>query len=237
MYRLQIIADKRVMNFPFLMGQGVWMGSDKLKPNDTIREVLKHATYSIGFCGLAECLVALTGKHHAENENSQKLGLKIVSHLNDTMIRYTKKDHMNWSAFGTPAESVAGAFQRANRKEYGIINGVTDKLYMTNSSHCPVYYKMRAIDKIRIEAPYHELLPAGQIGYVEMDGDPSQNLEAFEKLIKAMCDADMGYISVNHPVDRDPVCGYTGIITNECPHCKRKEHETWHHKTVPMIKI
>lgn len=237
LYRFQIIADKHVYNFPFLMEQGVWMDSDKLKITDSVRDVLKHATLSIGFCGLSECLVALTGKHHGESENAQRIGLKIIDHLRSKTDEYTRIEKMNWSTFASPAESTAGSLQRANRKEYGLVPGVTDKPYMTNGHHVNVGYKIRAIDKIRIEAPYHEKCNAGTISYVEMDGDPSKNPEAFEKLIKTMCDADMGYISVNHPVDRDPVCGYTGIIENECPHCKRKEHETWKHKTIQRIKI
>ncbi len=225
LFRLKTIAEKHVYNYPFLMGQGIWMGSDKLHPMDSIRDVLKHASYSIGFCGLAECLVALTGKHHGESEAAQELGLKIVGHLREMTDRYTKEEQMNWTCFGTPAESTAGQFQRANQKVYGIIEGVTDRDYMTNSSHVPVYYKIRAIDKIRIEAPYHALENAGHIAYVEMDGDPSKNVGAFEAIVRAMHDANMGYFSINHPVDRDPVCGYTGIIENECPHCHRREVE------------
>ena len=225
LFRLQTIADKHVYNYPFLMGQGVWMGSDELRATDSIRDVLKHASYSIGFCGLAECLVALVGKHHGESSQAQELGLKIVGHLRKRTDAYTKDEHMNWTCFGTPAESTAGQFQRANRKSYGLIPGVTDRDYMTNSSHVPVYYKIRAIDKIRIEAPYHALENAGHIAYVEMDGDPSKNVQAFEAVVRAMHDADMGYFSINHPVDRDPVCGYTGIIENECPHCHRREIE------------
>ena len=225
-FRLKTIEEKHVYNYPFLMGQGVWMDSEKLAPGDSIREVLKHASYSIGFCGLAECLVALTGKHHGESEESQKLGLEIVGHLRKAVDAYTKRESMNWTCFGTPAESTAGQFQRSNRKIYGVIPGVTDRDYMTNSSHVPVYYKIRAIDKIRIEAPYHALENAGHIAYIEMDGDPSKNIQAFEAIVRAMHDHDMGYFSINHPVDRDPVCGYTGIIENECPHCHRKEVET-----------
>ena len=226
LFRLQTIAEKHVYNYPFLMGQGVWMDSDKLKPTDKIREVLKHASYSIGFCGLAECLVALVGKHHGESPEAQELGLKIVGHLREMLDDYTKKEHMNWTCFGTPAESTAGQFQKANRKDFGIVPGVTDRDYMTNSSHVPVYYPIKAIDKIRIEAPYHALENAGHIAYVEMDGDPSQNIQAFEAIVRAMHDHGMGYFSINHPVDRDPVCGYTGIIANECPHCHRKEVES-----------
>jgi ribonucleoside-triphosphate reductase len=205
------------------MGQGEYMGSGNLKPDDEIREALKHASISIGFCGLAECLKALTGSHHGESEDAQKLGLKIVGHLRNRTDEFTKEFHMNWSCFGTPAESTAGEFLRACRKKYGIIPGVTDREYFTNSSHCPVYYPIKAIDKIRIEAPYHALENAGCITYIEMDGDPTKNLEAFESVVRAMHDANMHYFAINHPVDRDPVCGYTGIIANECPHCHRHE--------------
>ena len=224
--RLKTIEEKHVYNFPFLMGQGVWMDSDKLKPTDKIKDVLKHASYSIGFCGLAECLVALIGQHHGQSDEAQQLGLKIVGHLRERTDDYTKRERRNWTTFGTPAESTAGQFQRANRKAYGTIKGVTDRPYMTNSSHVPVYFPICAGDKIRIEAPYHALCNAGHIAYIEMDGDPTKNLSAFEALVRAMHDADMGYFSINHPVDRDPVCGYTGIIANECPHCHRKEVET-----------
>ena len=221
--RLKTIEEKHVYNFPFLMGQGVWMDSEKLKPTDKIKDVLKHASYSIGFCGLAECLVALIGKHHGQSDEAQQLGLKIVRHLRERTDDYTKRERRNWTTFGTPAESTAGQFQRANRKAYGVIKGVTDRPYMTNSSHVPVYFPICAGDKIKIEAPYHALCNAGHIAYIEMDGDPTKNLSAFEALVRAMHDADMGYFSINHPVDRDPVCGYTGIIANECPHCHRKE--------------
>ncbi|MBQ1940368.1 MAG: anaerobic ribonucleoside triphosphate reductase [Selenomonadaceae bacterium] len=235
LFRFQTIKEKHVYNYPFLMGQGVWMDSDKLKPTDTIEGVMRHASFSIGFCGLAECLVALTGKHHGESEEAQKLGLEIVKHLRAKTDAYTEAESMNWSTFGTPAESTAGQFQRANRKKFGVIPGVTDRDYMTNSSHVPVYYPIRALDKIRIEAPYHELENAGHIAYVEMDGDPSKNMKAFEALVRAMHDANMGYFSINHPVDRDPVCGYTGIIENECPHCHRKEQVTGH-RTIKRMK-
>ena len=223
LFRLKTIESKHVYNYPFLMGQGVWMGSDKLKPNDSIKDVLKHASLSIGFCGLAECLVALIGKHHGESEEAQKLGLKIVSFLRNKTDQFTAAEKKNWTTFATPAESTAGQFQRSNRKKYGIIKGVTDKNYMTNSNHVPVYYKMNVLDKIAIEAPYHALCNAGHIAYIEIDGDPAKNPTAFEAVIRAMHDAEMGYFSINHPVDRDPICGYTGIIESKCPHCNRQE--------------
>ena len=223
LFRLKTIEEKHVYNYPFLMGQGVWMGSDKLKLTDGIRDVLKHASLSIGFCGLAECLVALTGKHHGQSEEAQQLGLKIIGHLRERTDKFTADEHKNWTTFATPAESTAGQFQRSNRKKYGKIKGVTDRDYMTNSNHVPVYYKMSVIKKIEIEAPYHALCNAGHIAYIEIDGDPAKNPTAFEAVIRAMHDANMGYFSINHPVDRDPICGYTGIIENECPHCHRRE--------------
>lgn len=222
-WRYEIIAKKKVYNFPFLMGQHVWMDSEKLKPDDEIREVLKHSSISIGFCGLAECLKVLTGYHHGESEKAQELGLKIVKYLREHTDMFTKETHLNWSTFGTPAESTAGTFLRACRKRFGIISGVTEHEYFSNSSHVPVYYSIKALDKIRIEAPYHTLENAGHIAYIEMDGDPLKNLKAFESIVRAMVKADMGYFSINHPVDRDPICGYTGIIQNECPHCHRRE--------------
>ena len=223
LFRLKTIEAKHVYNYPFLMGQGVWMGSDKLKLTDSIKDVLKHASLSIGFCGLAECLVALIGKHHGQSEEAQQLGLKIVGHLRERTDKFTAEEHKNWTTFATPAESTAGQFQRSNRKKYGKIKGVTDRNYMTNSNHVPVYYKMSVMKKIEIEAPYHALCNAGHIAYIEIDGDPAKNPTAFEAVIRAMHDANMGYFSINHPVDRDPICGYTGIIENECPHCHRRE--------------
>jgi len=222
-WRFDIIAKKHVYNFPFLMGQGIWLGSDKLGKNDEIGEILKQASLSIGFCGLAECLVSLTGKHHGESQESQELGLKIIKHLRDMTDKYCIETGLNFSTFATPAESTAGTFAKSNRKHYGLIEGVTDRDYITNSSHVPVYYPIKSFKKIDIEAPYHELENAGHIAYVEMDGDPTKNLKAFESTIRYMHDKNMGYFSINHPVDRDPVCGYTGIIANECPHCHRRE--------------
>lgn len=228
LYRYNIIVKKHVYNFPFAVGQKIAVGSENLKQEDTLEEVLKHCSLSIGFCGLAECLVALTGKHHGESIESQNLGIEIIKYIRKKTDQYTKDEHLNWSTFSTPAESTAGLFQKSNQKEYGIIKDVTDKNYMTNSFHIPVYYKINAYQKIQLEAPYHELCNAGHISYVEMDGDPTKNLTAFESIVRCMHDSNMGYFSINHPVDRDPICGYTGIIENECPHCHRKEEEHKH---------
>jgi ribonucleoside-triphosphate reductase len=221
--RFEIQARKKVKNYPFLMGQGVWMDSDKLGWEDEVREVIKHGTLSTGFIGLAECLKALTGKHHGESERSQEIGLSIIKHMRDRMDEASQEYKLNFSLLATPAEGTAGRFVKIDRKIYGKIEGVTDRKYYTNSFHVPVYYKTTAFKKIQTEAPYHELTNGGHITYVELDGDPSQNLEAFEKIIRAMKESGVGYGSINHPVDRDPVCGYTGIIGDKCPKCGREE--------------
>lgn len=236
-WRFNIIAQKHVYNFPFLMGQHIWLGSEKLRPNDTIGEVLKQSSISIGFCGLAECLVSLIGKHHGESNKAQKLGLKIIGRIRELTDRFSKETGLSWSTFATPAENLAGRFAKINKEQFGIIQGVTDRDYLTNSFHVPVYHEIKAFKKIDIEAPYHDLCNAGHITYIEMDGDPTKNLVAFEKIVRYMHDKGVGYGAVNHPVDRDPICGYSGIIANECPHCHRTE-KTFVEKTViPRIKV
>jgi ribonucleoside-triphosphate reductase len=235
-FRFDIVAKRHAYNYPFLMGEGIWNDGDKLHPHDTIADVIKQSSLSVGFCGLAECLVSLIGKHHGESEEAQKLGLEIIHHLHERMDEFTAKTHLNWSAFATPAESTAGSFAKSNQEHYGKIPGITDRDYITNSFHVPVYYKISAIDKIHLEAPYHRECLAGHISYVEFDGDPTKNLKAFESVIRAMHDADMGYFSINHKVDRDPICGFTGIIQNECPHCHRLDGESApHHIVIPKI--
>ncbi|MBR1796111.1 anaerobic ribonucleoside triphosphate reductase [Candidatus Saccharibacteria bacterium] len=224
--RFDFQANQHVRNFPFLMGQGNWFGSENLKPNDTLRDVIKHGTLSIGFIGLAETLKAMIGKHHGESEEAQELGLDIVTHMREKCDEFAKKNHLNFSLLATPAEGLAGRFTKIDRKEYGKIEGVTDRDFYTNSFHVPVYYPISAFDKIDIEAPYHALCNAGHISYIELDGDPSDNIEAFEAVIRHMHDKGIGYGSVNHPVDRDPVCGFSGIIKGDrCPSCGRLESE------------
>lgn len=223
--RFEIQCNKHPINYPFLMGQGVWLGSEKLGPKDDIREILKHGTLAVGFIGLAETLVALTGKHHGESEESQKLGLEIIQHMRDYTDAWSDEEHMNYSVIGTPAEGLSGRFIRADKKMFGMIPGVTDREYYTNSSHVPVYYPISAFKKIEIEAPYHSIENGGHILYIEMDGDPTKNLKAFEKIVRYMHDKGAGYFAVNHPVDRDPVCSYVGIIGDVCPRCGRKEGE------------
>ena len=221
--RYKIQCQKKVKNFPFLMGQGIWLDSEKLNPEDTIEEVLKHGTLTIGFIGLAETLKALVGEHHGESEAAQNLGIEIVAYMRKRMDEEAKKTGLNWSIIATPAEGLSGRFVRIDREKFGIIPGVTDRDYYTNSFHVPVYYNIGAFDKIKKEAPYHELTNGGHISYIELDGDPLKNLDALEKVVRCMKESGIGYGSVNHPVDRDPVCGYTGIIDNECPSCGRKE--------------
>ena len=224
--RYKVQAAKTVKNYPFLMGQGIWIDSDKLKENDTVGEVLKHGTLTAGFIGLAECLKALTGEHHGESRRSQNLGLEIVGHMRKRMDEATEQYGMNFSLIATPAEGLSGRFVKIDRKLFGSIPGVTDREYYTNSFHIPVYYPISAYEKIELEAPYHALTNGGHISYIELDGDPTTNLEAFESVIRYMKECGVGYGSINHPVDRDPVCGYTGIINDECPGCGRKAVET-----------
>ncbi len=223
--RFEIQARKKVYNAPFLMGQGVWIDSENLKPDDEQREVLKHGTLTTGFIGLAECLVALLGKHHGESEEAQRLGLEIVGHMRSYCNKVSEETHMNYTLIATPAEGLSGRFVRMDRERYGVIPGVTDRDYYTNGFHVPVYYDISAFDKIAIEAPYHALTNGGHISYIELDGDPTENLEAFESVIRYMKESGMGYGSVNHPVDRDPVCGYNGIIGDTCPKCGRSEDD------------
>jgi len=223
--RFKLQASKKVRNYPFLMGQGVWMDSDNLGIDDEVGEVLKHGTLTLGFIGLAECLKALTGKHHGESVEAQNLGLEIVGYMRRRMDEASEKYKLNFSLIATPAEGTSGRFVKMDSNVFGKIEGVTDRDYYTNSFHVPVYYNINAIDKIRLEGPYHELTNAGHITYVELDGDPSNNVEAFEKIIRAMKENGIGYGSVNHPVDRDPVCGYNGIIGDVCPACGRHEDD------------
>ncbi len=225
--RMKLQSAKKVKNFPFLMGQGIWAGSENLASEDTLEDVIKTGTLSIGFIGLAECLVALVGAHHGQSEVARLLGLKIIRHLADRIAQASIKHQLNITLLATPAEGLSGRFTQLDKKIYGEISGVTDRDYYTNSFHVPVYHPISIYDKIHIEAPYHEMTNAGHITYVEVDGDPSANLEAFELIIRTMKQAGIGYGSINHPLDRDPDCGYNGIIKgNICPQCGRNENES-----------
>ena len=230
--RFEIQASKHIYNYPFLMGQGIWLDSDKLSLQDDLREVLKHGTLSIGFIGLAETLTALYGHHHGENESWQAKGLEIISFMRKFCDNKSQELKMNFSLLATPAEGLSGRFIRMDQKRYGKLTGVTDREYYTNSFHIPVWYPISVYDKIRLEAPYHALCNAGHISYVELDGDTARNVEAFESVVRCMHDFGVGYGSINHPVDRDPVCGYVGIIGDVCPRCGRREGEA-----IPEDKI
>ncbi len=225
LHRFKIQCSKKVRNYPFLMGQGIWIDSDDLTMDDSVAEVLKHGTLSVGFIGLAETLKALTGKHHGESAESQKLGLEIISYMRKRMDEESEKTGLNFTLLATPAEGLSGRFVRIDQKIYGKIPGITDREYYTNSFHIPVYFPIKAYQKIQLEAPYHAFTNAGHISYVELDGDTCKNLKAFESIIRCMKEAGVGYGSVNHPVDRDPVCGFTGVINDVCPRCGRREGE------------
>lgn len=239
MHRFKIQCSKKVKNYPFLMGQGVWIDSEKLGYDDELGEILKHGTLSVGFIGLAECLKALIGKHHGESEEARELGIEIITRMRKRMDEESDRTGLNFSLLATPAEGLSGRFVRMDAQRYGKIEGITDRDYYTNSFHVPVYYNINAFDKIKIEAPYHNLTNAGHISYIELDGDPLQNLTAFEKVIRCMKESGIGYGSVNHPVDRDPVCGYTGIIGDKCPKCGRSEaeHAKVHSERIQRIKV
>lgn len=223
--RFEIQANKKVYNFPFLMGQGVWKNSKNLGANDELREVLKTGTLTCGFIGLAECLKSMMGVHHGESDQAQQKGLEIVNHMKNRIDEFKDETQLNFSLIATPAEGLSGRFVQIDKSIFGNIEGITDREYYTNSFHIPVYYGISAHDKLYKEAPYHALTNAGHISYVELDGDTSNNVEAFMEVVRTMKKAGIGYGAINHPVDRDAVCGYTGIINDECPQCGRPADE------------
>ena len=225
LHRFRIQCSKKVRNYPFLMGQGVWIDSDNLGIDDSVAEVLKHGTLSVGFIGLAETLKAMTGQHHGESEESYRLGLDIIKYMRGRMDKKSAETGLNFTLLATPAEGLSGRFVKMDAKKYGSIEGVTDREYYTNSFHIPVYHNISAFRKLRLEAPFHALCNAGHISYVELDGDMCKNIDAFEAIIRYMKEVGIGYGSINHPVDRDPVCGYTGVIGNCCPRCGRHNGE------------
>ncbi len=206
--------------FPLLMTR-LWNGADQLKPTDTIEPVINQGTLGIGFIGLAECLIALTGKHHGESEESQKLGLRIVSHMRSRVNEFSEKYKHNYSVLATPAEGLSGKFTAKDRKSFGILPGITDKIYYTNSNHVPVYYKCSPRHKAQVEAPYHELTGGGHIFYVEIDGDATHNPKAISDIVDLMDRYNIGYCSVNHNRNRCMDCGYENAEENlhECPKC------------------
>ena len=224
--RFEIQCSKHCYNFPFLIEQGVWTNGEKLGPNDRMRKILKHGSLTTGFIGLAESLKALIGEHHGESEKAQKLGLEIVEFMRKKTDEFAKKYNLNFTLIATPAEGLSGRFVNIDKAIYGKLEGITDREYYTNSFHIPVYYNISISDKIKKEAPYHNLTNGGHISYIELDGDTVNNLEAFESVIRLMKESGIGYGAINHPVDRDPVCGFVGVIGDVCPGCGRHEFES-----------
>ena len=218
--RLEFQKTAFAKQFPLLMSS-LWIGCEKLKSNDTIASVINQGTLGIGFIGLAECLVALTGKHHGESETSQQLGLKIVTYMRDRANQFSEQYQHNYSILATPAEGLSGRFTRRDRKQFGLIPGVTDRTYYTNSNHVPVYYKCSARHKAEVEAPYHDLTRGGHIFYVEMDGDATHNPEAIMRVVDMMDKYNIGYGSVNHNRNRCLDCGYENAEAHleVCPKC------------------
>ncbi len=224
-YKFQCTAVAK--QFPLLMS-GMWLDSDKLKPDDSVEPVLKHGTLSVGFIGLAEALIALTGHHHGEDENSQKLGIEIIKQMREDCDKYAERYDLNYSLLATPAEGLSGRFTKMDRKEFGIIHGVTDRDYYTNSNHVPVWYKCSAEHKAKIEGPYHELTNAGHIFYIELDGDATHNPECIEAVVDLMDKYNMGYGSINHTRSRCMDCGFENADSDleKCPDCGGTDIDT-----------
>jgi ribonucleoside-triphosphate reductase (formate) len=204
---------------PFLMGQALYVAADKLKENDNIAEAIKHGTLSIGFIGLAEALVALTGMHHGESQEAQILGTNIIAFMRDKIDALADKYDLNYTLLATPAEGLSGRFLKIDRKEYGIITGVTDKEYYTNSFHVPVSYPISIYNKLKIEGVYHKYTNAGHISYIEFGAPPVDNQSAVEQVLRCMQEADIGYGGINFPIDFCNSCGYSGVIADDCPAC------------------
>ncbi|MCL2176949.1 MAG: anaerobic ribonucleoside-triphosphate reductase [Firmicutes bacterium] len=222
--RYDLQKNLKVKDFPFLMQQKLYMDSESLKPNDKIEQAIKHGTLTVGFIGLAECLMALVGKHHGQCDKAQELGLEIVAHIRKRCDEAMEKYGLNFSLLATPAEQLSGKFVRSDIQKFGNIYGVTDKEWYTNSFHVPVQFDISALEKIKLEAPYHKYCNAGHISYVELPSAPEHNLQAYEALLNAMSKADMGYVGINFPVDVCASCGFNGVISEAvCPKCECRE--------------
>jgi ribonucleoside-triphosphate reductase len=219
LHRFEILGNLRAKDLPFLMGQNLYMGSENLQPDDPIKEVIKNGTLSIGFIGLAETLMVLLGKHHGEDQEARKLGLEIVAHMHKRIRQFSDEFDLNFTLLATPAEGLSGRFVSFDRELFGVIPGVTDKEYYTNSVHVPVNYAMSLFDKLSIEGEYHKYCDAGHIAYVELESPPGENFEAVEQIVRHMYNSDVGYGGINYPIDECKSCGYSGIIDDCCPSC------------------
>jgi len=218
-HRYQTQAALKVRDMPFLMGQHLYLDSENLADNDTIASAIKHGTLSIGFIGLAETLAALIGRHHGESEEANRLGKEIIAHMRARVDEFAEYYDLNYTFLATPAEGLSGRFLKMDRESFGIIPGVTDKDYYTNSFHVPVHYPISMFDKVSIEGPYHKYCNAGHISYVELDSPPEHNIEAIEALLRHMRDSDMGYAGINFPIDFCLACGHQGVYPEDCPVC------------------
>jgi ribonucleoside-triphosphate reductase len=223
LHRFQVQASLKVKDMPFLMGQGLYLDSGKLDKEDTVESVIKHGTLSVGFIGLAETLISLVGKHHGESDEAQSLGEEIVAFMRDKMDRAILKYGLNFTLIATPAEGLSGRFVKLDRNEFGIISGITDRDYYSNSFHIPVSFPIGASEKIRREGVYHKYTNAGHISYVEFDAPPVHNPAAVEDILRCMAESDIGYAGINFPVDFCDSCGHLGVIESDsCPVCSAK---------------
>ena len=223
LHRFEVLSRLRARDLPFLMGQKLYLGSENLGPEDTIHEVIKNGTLAIGFIGLAETLKVLIGRHHGEDNEALELGYKIVDHMRRRTDSYAEEYDLNFVLVATPAEGLAGRFVVIDRERYGIIPGVTDKDYYSNSFHVPVYYAMSTFDKIRSEGLFHSLCNAGHISYTELEAPPVHNIDAFDRIVRAMAAADFGYGGKNYPLDECRICRQSGVFGETCPHCGSPE--------------
>ncbi|MEK4076334.1 anaerobic ribonucleoside triphosphate reductase [Paenibacillus sp. FSL M7-0656] len=221
-YRIQTLQPAKASDF--MMREGVWEGGEQLGPNEPVAELLKHGTLSLGFIGLAECMTALYGRHHGQDPHVHREALNIIRTMREFCDRMSEQHNLNITLFATPAEGLSGKFTKIDRERYGIIPGVNDREYYTNSFHIPVYHTLPAYRKIELEAPFHTLCNAGAISYVELDGNVRANTAAFLRIVQYALAQDIGYFSINHPIDRCPACGYEGVIGNVCPNCEAHEN-------------
>ena len=223
LHRFEVLARLKARDLPFLMGQQLYLDSEKLNPEHSIREVIKHGTLAVGFIGLAETLYLLAGKHHGEDEEALNLAVKIVDHIRRRIDSYAEEYDLNFALVATPAEGLAGRFVAMDRERYGSIPGVTDKSYYTNSFHVPVYYAMSMLEKIRAEGRFHSYCNAGHITYTELEAPPVQNLEAVDRIVRRMAESDVGYGGINYPLDECRICAHSGVFNGACPRCGSSE--------------